>query len=117
MEKVSGLASALAIVLAVIAGFVAIPGVDMNLVILVLGIVGGIAAAQDGAIRIYLAVLVLPAVGAALGGLPALGEYLAAIFGYLGVAAAGMAASLIVRRLIEMVMGAVGGLTGGSSEG
>ncbi|MBO6609378.1 hypothetical protein [Altererythrobacter sp.] len=117
MEKVSGLASALAIVLAVVAGLIAIPGVDMNLVILVLGIIGGIAASQDGAIRMYLAVLVLPAVGAALGGVPALGDYLAAIFGNLAVAAAGMSATLIVRRLIEMVMGAVGGLTGGNSEG
>jgi len=117
MEKVSGLAGVLAIVIAVVAGLVAIPGVDMILVILVLGIIGGIAAAQDGAIRMYLAVLVLPAVGAALSGVPALGDYLAAIFSNLAVAAAGMSASLIVRRLIEMVMGAVGGLTGGSSEG
>lgn len=117
MEKLSGLASALAIVLAVIAGLVAIPGVDMNLVILVLGIIGGLAAAQDGAIRMYLAVLVLPAVGAALAGIPAVGEYLGAIFGNLAVAAAGMSATLIVRRLIEMVMGAVTGLTGGGSDG
>lgn len=116
MEKVSGLASVLAIVIAIVAGLVAIPAVDMNLVILVLGIIGGIAAAQDGAIRMYIAVLVLPVVGTALGGVPALGDYLTAIFGNLAVAAAGMSATLIVRRLIEMVMGAVGGLTGGSSE-
>jgi len=118
MEKLSGIASALAIVLAVIAGFVAIPSVDATLVILILGIIGGIAASQDGAVRMYLAVLVLPAVGAALSSVPAIGEYLNTIFGNLTAAAAGMSASLIVRRLIEMVMGAVNGLTaGGDSDG
>ena len=117
MEKLSGVASALAIVLSIVAGFVAIPSVDAGLVILILGIIGGIAASQDGAIRMYLAVLVLPAVGAALGGIPTVGEYLTSIFGYLTAAAAGMSTSLIVRRLYEMVMGAVTSLTAGSSDG
>ncbi len=113
MEKLSGIATALAVVLAVIAGLVDIPGVDMALIILVVAIIGGIGADQDGAVRMYLAVLVLPAVGAALGAVPAVGDYLTAIFGNLGVAAAGVSASLIVRRLIEMVMGGVSGLTSG----
>ena len=117
MEKISGIASALAIVLAIIAGFVAIPGVDTLLVILILGVIGGIAASQDGAIRMYLAVLVLPAVGAALGIVPMVGEYLTTIFGNLAAAAAGMSASLIVRRLIEMIAGAVTGLTDGGDAG
>lgn len=115
MEKISSIATALAVVLAIIAGFVAIPSVDASLVILILGIIGGIAASQDGAIRMYLAVLVLPAVGAALGGIPTIGEYLSAIFGNLTAAAAGVSASLIARRLYEMVMGAVTGLTGGGN--
>ena len=76
MEKVGGLAAGLAVVLAIVGGFVSIPGLEVGLIILVLGIIGGIAADQDGAIRMYLAVLVLPAVGAVLGAIPAIGEYL-----------------------------------------
>ena len=114
MEKVGGLAAALAVVLAIVGGFVSIPGLEVGLIILVLGIIGGIAADQDGAIRMYLAVLVLPAVGAALGAIPAVGEYWTAIFGNLAVAAAGMSASLITRRLYDMVMGALKGLSSGS---
>lgn len=114
MEKIGGLATALAVVLAVVTGFVAIPGFDAALIILVLGIVGGIAADQDGAVRMYLAVLVLPAVGAALMAIPAVGEYLNAIFNNLGVAAAGVSATLVVRKVIEVVMGTVSGLSGSS---
>ncbi|NNE49188.1 MAG: hypothetical protein HKM91_02605 [Altererythrobacter sp.] len=114
MEKVGGLAAALAVVLAIIGGFVSIPGLEVGLIILILGIIGGISADQDGAVRMYLAVLVLPAVGAALGAIPAVGEYLTTIFGNLAVAAAGMSASLITRRLYEMVMGALKGLSSGS---
>jgi hypothetical protein len=114
MEKVGGLAAGLAVVLAIVGGFVSIPGLEVGLIILVLGIIGGIAADQDGAIRMYLAVLVLPAVGAVLGAIPAIGEYLTAIFSNLAVAAAGMSASLITRRLYDMVMGALKGLSSGS---
>ena len=117
MEKISGIASALGVLLAIIAAFVAVPGVEMSLVLLILGIIGGVAASQDGAVRVYLAVLVLPAVGAALGAVPMVGEHLTAIFNNLAVAAAGIAAALIVRRLIDMVMSAVTGLTGGGSDG
>lgn len=114
MEKVGGLATLLAVLLAIIAAFVAIPGVEAALIILILGIIGGIAADQDGAVRMFLAVLVLPVVGAALGSIPAIGEYLTAIFGNLAVAAAGVAATLIVRRLYDMTMGTVKGFSSDS---
>ena len=114
MDKVGGLATLLAVLLAIVAAFVAIPGVDAALLILILGIVGGIAADQDGAVRMFLAVLVLPAVGAALGAIPAVGEYLTAIFGNLGVAAAGVSATLIARRVYDMVMGSIKGFSSAS---
>src|SRR3546814_13561023 len=53
---------------------------DVGLILLVLGVIGGIGANQDGAIRIYLAVLVLPAIAVGLGGVPMVGGYLGAIF-------------------------------------
>ena len=113
MEKIGGLATALAVVLAIVAGVVSIPGLQVGLIILILGIIGGITADQDGAVRMYVAVLALPAIGAALGGIPVAGEYLNSIFGNLTAAAAGVSASLVTRRLYDMVMGAVKGLGGG----
>ena len=114
MEKVGGLATLLAVLLAIVTGFVAIPGMDTALIILILGIIGGIVADQDGAIRMFLAVLVLPAIGAALGAVPAVGGYLTAIFGNLAVAAAGVSAMLVARRLYEMVMDTVKGFSSDS---
>jgi len=112
MEKVTGIAGTLAIALAIIAGVVDIPGLDTGLVLLILGIVGGISASQDSAVRTFLAVLVLPVVGAALGGIPAVGEYLNAISSNLATAAAGLATSLIARRVYEMAMAGIKGVTG-----
>ena len=115
MEKISGLAGLLAVLLAVVAGVVAIPGLDAALAILILAIIGGVSAPQDNAVRMFIAVLVLPVVAAALGNIPAVGEYLSNIFGNIGIAAAGSAATLITRRVIEMVKEGVAGLTGGGS--
>lgn len=112
MDKITGLAGALAAILAVVTGFVAIPGVDMALVLVVLGIIAGISASQDNAVRTFLAVLVLPHVGAALGGIPAVGEQLGAVAGNLALAAAGIAATMVARRVYEMVMDSVKGLSG-----
>ena len=116
MDKISGIANLLGILLAVVAAFVALPGMDAALIILVLGIIGGLTADQDNAVRMYIAVLVLPAVGAALGAIPQVGEYLTSIFNNLGVAAAGISATLITRRLIDMVKDGIAGLTGGSGD-
>jgi len=112
MEKVTGIAGALAAVLAVVAGFVAIPGLDTGLVLLVLGIIAGISAAQDTAMRTFLAVLTLPVIGTALGGIPAVGEQLGAVMGNLATAAAGIGATLVARRVYDMVMDSVKGLSG-----
>lgn len=113
MEKVTGIAGALGAVLAVVAGFVAIPGLDIGLVLLVLGIIAGISAAQDGAIRMFLAVLVLPVIGTALGSVPAVGEQLGAVMSNLAIAAAGISATLVARRVYDMVMDAIKGLSAG----
>ncbi len=113
MEKVTGIAGALGAILAVVAGFIAIPGLDVGLVLLILGIIAGISASQDGAIRMFLAVLALPVIGAALGGIPAIGDQLGAVMGNLATAAAGISATLVARRVYDMVMGAVKGLSAG----
>lgn len=107
MERVARLAGALGIIVAVAAGFVAIPNLNIALILIVLGIIAGAFTDQDNAVRMFLAVLALPAIGATLGGVPAVGEYLTAIFGNLAIAAAGIATSLVARRLYDTVMGAV----------
>ena len=112
MEKIGGLVSAVGILLAIVTGVINIPGIDVALAIILLGVVAGITAEQDNAVRMFLAVLVLPVIGSALGGVPVVGEYLDAIFGNLGILAAGVSASLVARRLYEMVMGGVKGMSG-----
>lgn len=111
MNKITGIAGALAALLAVVAGVVPLDGLNVALILIVLGIIAGIGAGDDSAIRYYLAVLVLPVVGAALGVIPMVGEYLGAIANNLAVGAAGIAATLIACRVYAMVMNGVTGLT------
>lgn len=111
MNKITGLAGALAVVLAIVAGLVPLAGLNVGLILVVLGIIGGIGAGDDSAVRYYLAVLVLPVVGATLGLVPMVGEQLGTIADNLAVAAAGIATTLIARRLYAMVMDGVTGLT------
>ena len=116
MDKLTGLASLLAVILAIVAGVMPNLGFDAGMIILILGIIAGISADQDNAVRMYVAVLVLPVVAAGLGGLEAVGGYLAGIFGNLAVAATGISATLIARKVYEMAMGNVQSLTGGGGD-
>lgn len=111
LGKIGGLARALALVLAIVAGFWTIPGLNVALVLVVLGLIAGLIYGDDSAIRLYLTVLVLPMVGAALGTIPMIGTNLSAIAGNLALSAAGMAATVIALRLFGLVKGDVTGLT------
>ena len=112
LKKVAGLARALAVILAVVAGFVAIPNLDVALALVVLGLVAGLGYCEDTATRLILSVLVLPVVGMALGNIPNIGEQLGAIAGNIGLAAAGAAATLLAVRIFNLVKGDLMGLTG-----
>lgn len=112
MQKIAGLARALAILLAVVAGFVAIPGLDIGLVLVVLGLVAGLGYYSGDTTRLVLTVLVLPAVAAALGHIPAIGEQLATIAGGVALAGAAAAATAIACRLGCLVKGDLTGLAG-----
>lgn len=109
--KIGSLARALGILLAVVAGFVAIPGLNVVLVIVVLGLIGGLAYAADEAVRLYVAVLVLPAIGLALSNIPGIGGQLTAAATNVGLAAAGAAATVLAIRLYNMVKDALLGLS------
>ena len=64
LNKVSGLARSLAILLAIIAGFVALGAMDVALVLVVLGLIAGISLPprQDGACR-GSTIIALPIIG------------------------------------------------------
>ncbi len=111
MTKITGLARALSILLAIIAGFIAIPGLNVALVLVVLGLISGITMEQERFIAVALYALVLPMVGAALGLIPMVGAQLSAVAGGLAMAAAGALASAIAMRLFAVVKGDLLGLT------
>jgi hypothetical protein len=111
ITKVSGLARALYIVLAIIAGFVALGGMDVALVLLVLGLIAGLAMTEDRLLLAAVLCMVLPIVGAALTHLPQIGAQLNAVTGNLQIGVAGALASGMAIFLYHLVMKGVTGMT------
>src|SRR3954469_14332602 len=79
LNKIGGLARALYILLAVVAGFVAIGAMDVALVLVVLGLIAGISMPKERMVLAGVAVIALPLVGAALGHIPQVGTQLTAV--------------------------------------
>ena len=112
LKKIGGLARSLYILLAIIAGFVALGGMNVALILVVLGLVAGLAMPRERMVLAGVLVLVLPAIGAALSALPAIGAQLAAVTGYLQLGAAAALATATAIFLYELVMEGVTGMTG-----
>ena len=112
--KIAGLARLIATLLAIVAGFVpaAMSNFNLALVLVVLGIIAGLGYAADQAGRLFLVVLVLPAVGTALATIPAIGAQLNAVALNIAMAAAGVAATVIAMRLYNNSKEDVTGLAG-----
>src|SRR3954452_24096591 len=117
LMKVSGLARALYIVLAIIAGFVALGGMDVALVLVVLGLIAGASMPEDRLILAGVFAIVLPIVGTALAHIPTVGAQLAAVTANLQLAVAGALASGIAIFLYHLVMHGVTGVTGARTTG
>ena len=115
LTKIGGLARALAIVLAIVAGFVALGGMNVALVLVVLGIIAGLAMPDDRVLLATATVIALPIVGTALGNIPQIGAQLTAVCGNLQLAMAGALATSIAMRLYHLTMDGVMGLTGGAA--
>jgi hypothetical protein len=115
LNKIGGLARAIYIVLAVVAGFVALNMMNVPLVLLVLGLIAGLAMPRERMVLIAALVIALPIVGTALGQLPMVGAQLTAVAGNLQIGAAGALATAIAIMLYELVMDGVSGLTGSSA--
>ena len=114
LTKIGGLARALAILLAIVAGFMALNMMDVPLVLVVLGLVAGLAMAEDRLLLSTVTLIALPIVGTALTHIPAIGAQLNAVALNIQMALAGSLATVIAIRLYHMTMDGVMGLAGGA---
>jgi hypothetical protein len=115
MMKIGGLARALAILLAIVAGFMALNMMNVPLTLLVLGLIGGLATAQDRLLMTTVTLIALPIIGAALTHIPAIGAQLNAVALNLQMAMAGALATSIAMRLYHLTMDGVMGVAGGTA--
>lgn len=117
LTKIGGLARALAIILAIVAGFVALNMMNVPLVLLVLGLIAGLAMPDDRMVLTAVTIIALPIVGTALTHIPTIGAQLNAVALNLQMAMAGALATGIAMRLYHLTMEGVMGMTGGLGAG
>ena len=117
LKKIGGLARALAIVLAIVGGFVALTMMNLPLVLVVLGLIAGLAMPEDRLILTTVTLIALPVIGAALATIPAIGAQLTAVCGNLQLAMAGALATSLAMRLYHLTMDGVMGMAGGEATG
>jgi hypothetical protein len=115
LMKIGGLARALYVLLAIVAAFVPITMMNVPLVLVVLGILAGLAMMQDRIVLAGVIAIVLPIVGAALGNIPAIGAQLTAVCANLQLGVAGALATAIAMLLYHLVMDGLTGLTGAAA--
>ncbi len=112
LNKISGLARALYILLAIVAGFVALGGMNVALVLVALGLIAGLSMAKENYVPAAATAIALPIIGAALGTIPTIGAKLTAVCGNLQMGVAGALASALAIVLYKLVMDGVMGLAG-----
>ena len=117
LMKIGGLARAIAIVLAIVAAFVALNMMNVPLVLVVLGLIAGLAMTDDRIVLSTVTLIALPIIGTALMQIPSVGAQLNAVALNLQMAIAGALATTIAIRLYHMTMDGVMGLTGGMAGG
>jgi hypothetical protein len=109
LNMISGLARTLYIVIAIVAGFVAMTMMNVPLVLVVLGLIAGITLPQDRYVVAAVTIIALPILGAAMALIPAIGAQLSAVMGNLQL---GMAGALVTAMLIRLYGLAVEGVPG-----
>lgn len=112
LTKVSGLARTLYIVLALVAGFVALGTMPVALVLVALGLIAGISLPKDRMVLAAATILALPTIGIALAKIPAIGTQLNAVMMNLQLGMAGAFAMAMILILYELAMEGVIGLMG-----
>ena len=112
INMVSGLARTLYILLAVVAGFVALGTMNIALVLVVLGLIAGITLPVDRYVTAAVTVIALPFLGAALVNIPSIGAQLGAVCGNLQLGMAGAVVTAMVMRLYQLALEGVPGMSG-----
>ena len=110
LNMISGLARTLYILLAIVAGFVALTMMNVPLVLVVLGLIAGITLPAERQVLAIVTVIALPILGAAMTNIPAIGEQLAAIMGNLQMGMAGAVTTALAIRLYGLAVEGVPGL-------
>jgi len=110
LSKLTGLARLINIVLAIVAGLVAIPGLNVELALVVIGLVAGLLTTREQMTNLLIAAVTLPILGRALAFVPEAGPYLADIFTNLGLAIAGHAAMGVALTIYHIVVSDLKGL-------
>jgi hypothetical protein len=113
LTKIGGLARAIAIILAVVAGFMALNMMNVPLALLVLGLVAGLSLTEDRMVVNVALVIALPIVGSALAHIPTIGAQLNAVALNLQMAMAGAVATAVAIRMYHLTMAGVMGVAGG----
>lgn len=117
VQKIAGLARLVGTLLAIVAGLVTLPDTfNVELTLVILGLIAGLVYAADDAPRLFLVVLVLPFVGGALGVIPTIGDRLSAVALNIALAAAGAAATVIALRLFNNTKADLGSWTAGTGD-
>ena len=111
LNKISGLARALYIVLAIVAGFVALGGMNVALVLVVLGLIAGISMPRERLVLAWRPSSRCRSSARRLANIPAIGAQLSAVMANLQLGVAGAVASALAIMLYELVMEGVTGLT------
>ncbi|HEY4070758.1 MAG TPA: hypothetical protein VGM04_04270 [Sphingomicrobium sp.] len=115
LMKVSGLARTLYIILAIVAGFVALGTMPTALVLVVLGLIAGISLPKERMVLAAATILALPTIGMALAKIPMIGAQLNAVMTNLQLGMAGAFGMAMVLILYELAMEGVTGLTGSAA--
>ena len=115
--KIGGLARALAILLAIVAGFVALNMIDVPLVLVVLGLVAGLALTDERMVMNVALVIALPLIGAALVHIPTIGAQLNAVALNLQMAMAGAVATAVAIKMYQLTVGGLMGVAGSAAAG
>ena len=117
LTKISGLARTLYIVLAIVAGFVALGKMDVALVLVALGLIAGLSLPKERMVLAAATIIALPFIGAALTHIPAVGAQLTAVTANLQLGMAGAFACAMAIMLYGLAMEGVTGMMGSTAAG
>jgi hypothetical protein len=101
LTKLTAVARLLAILLAVVAAFVTVPMASAAM--LILGALAGITAPADARLRLFATTILLMVGAKSLTAIPEVGDYLAAIFGNIGLVTMGASATGVILNIIERI--------------